>query len=94
MRTVYKYSVPITDEDTRIAMPKNATIVHVGHQDIGIHRGMVVTFWAEVPDTDVEEETRVFRVHGTGHPMPVGSAYVGTDLASDYLVWHLFEVDR
>lgn len=93
MRTIHKFVVPITDDPTPIPMPKGATIVHVGHQDVGMPRELAVMFWAEV-DTDADAETRTFRVYGACSPIPDDCTYVGTDLATDYLVWHLFEVVR
>ncbi|HET8661080.1 MAG TPA: hypothetical protein VFM55_19045 [Micromonosporaceae bacterium] len=84
---VWKYEVEANGRDNAITMPKGARILHVEHQDA---RPSVVTFWAEV-DPAAERELRTFVVVGTGHPVPDGARYVGTDCVLPTLVWHLYE---
>jgi hypothetical protein len=89
-RSVWKYEIVIGGTHFH-DMPKGARILHVGHPS---PLAIVVTFWAEV-DPAAEIESREFLVFGTGHPIPDGYGYVGTDDSAGDLIWHLYErVDR
>lgn len=93
---IFKYEVKIADQ-FEIKMPKGADILNVQMQK------EVPCIWAMV-DTEAEEETRCFRVIGTGNPIPEfdesskmrykrGYKYIGTFLQyNGALVWHLLEV--
>lgn len=85
MRTIWKFSSPVTDEFT-VAMPKGAEILSVQVQ-AGVPR-----MWALV-DPDAEPARRTFRWFGTGHPvLPAALKYVGTlQSPGGHLVFHLFE---
>lgn len=84
MRTVYKYSIQVTDEFT-LALPQGAEIVHVAVQN---YRPQL---WALV-DTDRPLEIRRFAVRGTGHVVDDALRHVGSFLlADDTFVGHLFE---
>ena len=93
---IFKYPVKVADE-SEIKMPKGANILSVQTQ-----RGEPCLY--AMVDTEAEEETRYFRVIGTGNPIPEfdeaskmrykrGYDYIGTFLQyNDSLVWHLLEV--
>ena len=89
-RAVWKFEATAHLGVNEIRMPAGARIVHVEHQS---PIAAVVTFWAEVPDDGAgSEEIRRFAVVGTGHPVPEGGAYVGTDCVNAGLVLHLYEL--
>jgi hypothetical protein len=78
---IYKYTVPVDDEDHRIDL--QGPILRVGSQNRG-----EVQFWAMHYGEDVDPVPYTFRVVGTGQPFPRGMVYVGS--ADDGpLVWHL-----
>jgi len=85
MKTIWKYSIPITDH-FEIDMPKGATILYFGVQND------TPQIWVLI-DSSATTEKRKFRLAGTGHPIEeVELKYVGTVLMlADRLVWHLFE---
>lgn len=87
-RTIHKFTVEVNDELTKVHLPRNAKIVHVG-----IQKRYTVSAWYE---RSFEEafatpyEEHVFQVYGTGHPIPLDAEYVGT-VIDGILVWHLYE---
>lgn len=85
MRTIFKYEFTI-DDDFRLDLPADATIVHVAAIPTSKARAHL---WAEV-ETDAPVEHRRFHVRGTGHPIPEDARHLATWLAPPY-VWHLFE---
>ena len=85
MRKVFKYNVELVDRAFGYMMPKGAKILCVQMQ-YGI-----ICIWAEVEETHSPEE-RLFRIVGTGHPIPAEcTKYVGT-VQSHGFVWHVYEV--
>ena len=84
MRTIYKYPIEITDEQT-ITMPECAEIIHVGLDPQG-----TPCIWAEVI---TERSLRPYDVivAGTGHPLPAGARnnHVGSFVQGSF-VWHVF----
>lgn len=84
MRTIYKYTLPVTDI-ARADMPAGAKVLTVQ-----VQRGEVC-IWALV-DPSNREETRRFRIAGTGHPIDddVGS-FIGT-VQLGALVFHIFNL--
>jgi hypothetical protein len=87
-KVVYRYEVPVDDEEHSITLPSAARVLHVASR-----RFAVVEFWTEVTDPpSVFLTPRRFRVFGTGHPVPEGWQYAGTSL-DGLLVWHLYEKD-
>ena len=64
-------------------MPLGAKILTLQLQD------ETPCFWAEV-DTDASTEQRLFRILGTGHPLPEGLTYLGTFQLPPF-VWHVYE---
>jgi hypothetical protein len=84
MKTIWKYDVPIDDNDTEILMPSGAKILHVT-----IQMPHIITFWAIVNNSLLE--TRTFRVFGTGQEIPDEyNYYLGTIMDKQF-VWHLLE---
>jgi len=87
MRTVYKYPVEINEMFT-IELPEDAEILDVQLQ------GNYPTLWALL-DTESPTVKRVFRLAGTGHPIPSIEIleHIGTfQMAGGTLVWHVFEL--
>lgn len=87
MKTVYKYPLEITDEQT-ILLPSSAKPLHVATQCGDLH------LWALV-DTDAPIVPRKFRIHGTGHQIHDADrlSFIGTLMMHDrQLVFHVFEV--
>lgn len=82
MRAIYKYTIPLAGE-VRIGMLAGAVPRHVCEQ-----RGTICV-WAEV-DTEAGMVDRTFYVVGTGHPLPVGMAYIGTVHLNE-LVFHIYD---
>ena len=89
MRTIYKYKLEATDEQT-IAMPYGAQILSVQVQ------ADIPCIWAMV---DTDEETMNYKTiytYGTGHKLPHDMdqlKYIGTyQLYGGDLVFHVFEL--
>ena len=82
--TVYKYEISFVDEFL-IEMRRYAKLLHVD-----VQHG-VPYVWAFVVPTEPMMKRR-FRLAGTGHPLEIIGAHVGTFLtAGGDLVWHLFD---
>ena len=87
MRTIWKYTLNITDRQT-VSMPVFAEILTVQMQ------GGSLCLWAIV-ESDRNLEQREFLIFGTGNPIPeqfclhqhIGTVQVGGGV----LVWHVFE---
>lgn len=89
MVTIYKYSVPITDE-FELALPLGAHILAFQNQD------NEPVIWALV-NSENEMVKRKFAIRGTGNPIESSTAddvYIGTIQTQMGLVWHLFEVEK
>lgn len=88
MRAVWKFDLPMIDNPT-IRMPAGAEILHIAEQ------AGRVRLWALV-DPDRFDESRSFRVAGTGHEIDdTHLSHVGTFLMHDsILVFHVFEIGR
>ena len=89
MRTVWKYSLRITDGQQGVMMPAGAKVLPFVHM-----QGRFPTFWADIPDSEVlvgDLEKRYFVVHGTGHRVGANEVYIGTYMDGPF-VWHVFEV--
>lgn len=83
---IYRYEFLITDEAT-VEMPQGAAVLSV-HYSRTEPRGLDV--WALV-DTDAKSEKRLFRVIGTGNPVPDSCGqFVGTVLTHGGM-WHVFD---
>lgn len=85
MRTIWKYSLPLTDDVYGFVIPRGGKIVHVAMQ------GIYVAMWVDVY-TPNQTETRLFVIRGTGHEIThTDAAYIGTAMDGPF-VWHVFEV--
>jgi hypothetical protein len=94
MKTIYKYELEITDEQS-FRLPRNSRILSAGNQ---LGRLFI---WAEV-DTDIESELRTFHIYGTGNPIPElnegarhksfrGRIFIGT-VQMGVFAWHVYEI--
>ena len=84
MKTVYKYPLDITDEQT-VWLPKDAEILKIADQQDRL------CLWALV-EKDAPTYQKIIRVHGTGHNVAdEGLKHLDTVLMGS-LVWHVFEV--
>lgn len=84
---VLRYRLAITDEQTVIMpQPANVLSVAVSRED----PNGLIDLWAIGGDGYRPVEVPIF-VHGTGHPMiDAPSAFVGTVVTPNQLVWHVF----
>lgn len=91
-RAVWKYDIPIDQAANTLgyfaSIPTGAQFLHCAIQ----YRENTITTWFEV-NPDAPEETRCFRVFGTGHTIDQrGLYYRGTTLHfNGTLVLHLYE---
>lgn len=83
MRSVWKFTLELSDGAQQLSMPTGASVVHFAMQ------GDTPCFWAHVHPS-APKETRFFAVHGTGHPIADDRVHRGTCQHGQY-VWHLFE---
>lgn len=87
MRTIWKYPLAITEQQT-IQMPQGAKVLDVQRQ------GDDACLWAEV-ESNAPKEARIFWVFGTGHVIPEEFSpreHVGTfQLRELRLVFHVYE---
>jgi hypothetical protein len=84
MKTIWKYPISLYGP-TELTMPANSHVVHFAVQNDEL------VIWAEVALGVLPQETRTFRVVGTGHVAPLPYAeYVGTVQVGP-MVWHLYE---
>lgn len=84
-REIWKYALPV-EGHVELRMPVGAEVLTVQSDELGI------LMWALV-EVDAQQETRSFRVLGTGNPItgPVGR-YIGTTRTNHgRFVWHVFE---
>ena len=84
MKTIWKYEINITDEQT-IMMPKGSRTLSFQLQN------GIPCIWAVV-EPNVEKEKRKFFIAGTGNPFPceINAMFIGT-IQNNGFVWHLFE---
>lgn len=88
MKTIYKYTVPITWTDHEVEMPKGAQILST---DVGDPFENIL-IWAVV-DTNAPLEVRRLEIRGTGHPLGEVGDFIATVQDPPY-VWHVFEAAR
>ena len=86
MKTIYKYQLRVIDDIQEVTMPENSKIIYAANQ------AGFLTFWAEVQEDKIGAGvTRLFLVHGTGHPIHDNEVYVGSVIQPPF-VWHIYEV--
>lgn len=88
MRSIYKYTLRVTDEQ-EIEMPRGARILSVQNQREDI------CVWVDV-DVDATPTIRIFSVYGTGHELPGDISLTGkflgsVQLSGGSLVFHVYE---
>lgn len=85
MKTIFKYSIPITD-DPLVDLPKGAKFLSIGAQ------GELLFLWAEVDDDKRERVPMQLHIRGTGHEMKGNEgAFITTVIMyGGALVWHIF----
>lgn len=87
MQTIWKYPLSITSEQT-LKMPVGARVLSIQFQCD------TLCMWALV-DGSLDQESRTFRIYGTGHPIEPelnsSLVYLATVQESNRLVWHVFE---
>lgn len=86
MTTIWKYDFQIKDGEQRQSIPRDAQVLTVAEQN-----GLLCAWALVVPGRQLEQ--RVFRIHGTGHPVDPNDIYLGTAHIAPF-VWHLFEVRK
>lgn len=88
MKTIFRQSIPVSDEWTELHL--SGPIVHVATRGEDY-----VEIWF-IDDPATEPEVRAFRVVGTGQPMaPALAHHIGTAVTpSGRFVWHLMEHER
>jgi hypothetical protein len=84
---VYKYIVPVNDEDVHIDIPLGAQFLHAYHQG---HPDEVVMWW-RILNPEAGFKTHIFRVVGTGHKFDSEYGWLATIPFAPSLVWHLLE---
>lgn len=86
MKTIYKYPIEVTDEQT-LTLPKDAQILAFQMQ------GSTPCIWAMIDTKEKRTEQITVRVHGTGHPIADSErlTYLGTfQMHGGHLVFHAF----
>lgn len=90
---VHKFDVAISDTPTMLNLHRGARIALVAQQAGSYAK--TLQLWAVIPTREgvvamVSNERR-FEVYGTGHAVPAGREHVGSVVASNGGVWHVFE---
>lgn len=95
MKRVYKYEVPFEDEFS-LNLPKGAQILSFQSQVSASGLQELPVIWVLVDPSLKQEETRFFRMAGTGHPIEGDfGAFIGTaQFLGARLTFHLFERPR
>ena len=92
MKRVYKYPIPIADQEVTIQFPKGYEIRAFGHQS----DPATVLVWAEVDADEEELVEQTFFVVGTGHDIERDDlefcATVNIWMVG--LVWHVYTVRK
>lgn len=84
MKTIWKYNLVVTDEQS-LNLPDKAVILSVQLQ----HGSLCL--WAEV-DTNNTLDRRTILIYGTGHPMSeCEMRFINTVQFNSGLVFHIFE---
>lgn len=92
MKTIFKYRVPELFGKFRLTLPKDARILSFQEQQDKLYIWAIVE-WDYVDDMQMHEQ-RFFAMHATGCELDVSGEHVGTVIAKNGLVYHLFEKFR
>lgn len=90
MRAMYRYEVPIDDQDHEIKLRGGYSYRCAAVLSPVSGAPAYVEFWAEYDD-EMPERTETYRVFGTGHPVSKEYIYSDTAPRAYGLVFHLFE---
>lgn len=87
MKTIWKFSIPLTDE-AYISGPAPLNVIHVAPDEV--HQRLLV--WAEVDDTGPSDQlTRALLIVGTGNPIPTNAtSHLGSVITPPF-VWHVYD---
>lgn len=85
MRTVWRYEIDLNAD--QFALQVGGTVVHVG-----LRVARMIELWVEV-DTDrlTSDNSNIYRVFGTGHPLPDDATHVGSVIDGPF-VWHVYRL--
>lgn len=85
MRTIYKYTLEVTDEQL-VELPVGSHIIDCQNQ-----KGAIV-MWAMIETEQKEMVKRKIIIYGTGHPIkePESLTWLDTVQVGNF-VWHIFE---
>ena len=86
MKTIWKFSLKLTNGIQTVSMPVGSKVVHFEMQQ------GAPAIWALV-DSVSPVENRMFEILGTGHEIGFDRHWAGTCQDGVY-VWHLFEFGR
>jgi len=89
MKTIYKYQIEITDEQS-ISLPAEAEILSVVAKDDDVF------IYAMLDTNALDCKPRRLAIFGTGNPIPEDYIrFIGTVTTHEgRLVWHIFEVTK
>ena len=94
MKRIWKFNIPIDDETLHLMLPKDAQVVSVGPgYDGSKNINPFGQMWIEGSFKHFKEREFLFRVFGTGHPIPVGWEHVGT-FNQSLFVWHIYSYEK
>ncbi|WP_048770859.1 hypothetical protein [Rhodococcus ruber] len=85
-RTIHRVNFEITDTVT-VDLPSGARLLHVA--PCREHPDRRIDLWYECR-AGVPARPHTLHVEGTGHPIVDDALYIGTVVASNGLVWHVY----
>jgi hypothetical protein len=90
---VLKWLIAVDDRTTQFALPADAEVVAVRAHDTDPAKVWFWTLHTQPAESHIGPRVRYrnLRVYGTGQPIPVPCAHLGTAFAGG-LVWHLIEL--
>lgn len=92
MRVVHKWSL-LNFYGTKIDLPADAVVRHVGYQDSTLgYQGESIFIWIEYNINSLPKLKRVFKVFATGVDVTPYYAHVGSVISKEGYVWHVYEV--
>lgn len=86
MRSIWKYSVPITDE-TIVMTPPGARFL--GFVEVYLET-RILWLWAEVVAGARPTEQHLIYVVGTGNPLPEPASWLGS-VRDGSFIWHVYD---
>lgn len=86
---ILRWQIPIVTNPHIINMPSSHKILSCAPA----RSGYAIDVWAKTSPSEFNTDV-TFHIFGTGHPLPDlrGTLeFIGTNVMSDGLIWHLFE---